>query len=182
MVEVVFVADSSPDSTLAAPWLGTLAEYEPDDDDLIVCAIGNPKVRRKVAETLESRGGRFATFVHDRALIGPSVVVGEGSIICPDVIATTDVVLGRHVHINVKSTIGHDCVLGDFVTLSSGCNLAGGVTVGECAFVATAASVAPRLSISAGAYVGIGSIVIRNVPEDVTVFGNPSRVVPKGPS
>ena len=36
-----------------------------------------------------------------------------------------------------------------------------------------------RVSIGAGAKVGIGSVVIRDIPGGVEVFGNPARVIRK---
>jgi acetyltransferase-like isoleucine patch superfamily enzyme len=51
--------------------------------------------------------------------------------------------------------------------------------VGAGAFVCARAFVLPGVTIGAGAIVGAGAVVTRNVPDGVTVTGNPARVVGK---
>jgi sugar O-acyltransferase (sialic acid O-acetyltransferase NeuD family) len=160
-----------------APIVSRVTEFSPQTDDLLLCAIGSPQSRRKVAAELEARGGRFGTFVHDSVVMGDAVTLGQGTIVCPGTVLTNDITVGEQVHINTNCNVGHDVSIGSFVTLSSACNLTGGVTIGEGTFVATAASIIPGRTIGSGAYIGVGSVVIRNVGDDVTVFGNPSRVI-----
>jgi sugar O-acyltransferase (sialic acid O-acetyltransferase NeuD family) len=180
--EITFVADDTPDDAAGISYAGAIADYDLLSDDLVLCAIGNPEVRARVVAILEARGVQFATFVHDAAFLGPRVQLGHGSLICPGVVMTTDVVVGSHVHVNVKAVIGHDCVIGDFVTISPCCNLTGGVVVGDRVFLAASVSVAPGKHISSHSQVGIGSVVVRHVNERQTVFGNPARVIGAGSS
>ncbi len=179
---VAFVADQQPHEKVGLQFLGSVADYSPIVGDLVLCAIGSPSARRRVVEGLEAKGVTFATFVHDDALLGPGVALGEGTIICPRVVITTGITIGRHVQINVNTAVGHDCEIKDFVTISSSCNLTGGVTIGEGAFLATAASIAPGKKVGANGYVGIGSIVLRSVQPNTTVFGNPATVLNRRPS
>jgi len=51
------------------------------------------------------------------------------------------------------------------------------ITLGERAWVAARAIVLPGVSIGAGAAVGAGSVVTRDVAPGCTVAGNPARVV-----
>jgi putative colanic acid biosynthesis acetyltransferase WcaF len=51
------------------------------------------------------------------------------------------------------------------------------ITLGERAWVAARAIVLPGVSIGAGAVVGAGSVVTRDVAPGCTVAGNPARVV-----
>jgi sugar O-acyltransferase (sialic acid O-acetyltransferase NeuD family) len=176
---VVFVDDEVPAVPVSAPIISTLGDYAPADNDLVICAIGSPDVRRKIVDSLLSRNARMATFIHDRVVLGDNIVIGDGAVVCPDAVLSSDVKVGDHVHINVGCTIGHDVRIGDFVTLSSACNLTGNVTVEDGAFIATAASVIPGKRIGAGSFVGAGSVVLKDVPPNVTVFGNPGAVVGK---
>jgi len=54
-------------------------------------------------------------------------------------------------------------------------DITGGVTLGEGVLVGSHASVLPRLKVGAGAIIGAGSIVVRDVEPGVTVFGVPAR-------
>lgn len=50
------------------------------------------------------------------------------------------------------------------------------VTLGERAWVAARAIILPGITIGAGAVVGAGSVVTRDVPAGCTVAGNPARM------
>jgi acetyltransferase-like isoleucine patch superfamily enzyme len=67
-------------------------------------------------------------------------------------------------------------LLADGVQVCPGANLAGGVICEEDVFIGTGAVVIPRITIGAGATVGAGAIVIRDVEAGTTVVGNPARV------
>ena len=138
-----------------------------------VIAIGDPSVRRRLADQIDGRPG---SLVHPSAVLGKRVDYGDGTIICAGSILTTNVELGNHVHVNLGCTIGHDCLLRDYVTLSPGVHLSGRVAVGEGVEIGTGAVVLPDLCIGSGARVGAGAVVTKNVPSGVTVVGVPARV------
>jgi acetyltransferase-like isoleucine patch superfamily enzyme len=50
------------------------------------------------------------------------------------------------------------------------------VLLGHCCYVAMGCVIKDHVSVGAGAQVGMGSIVIRDVPPGVMVFGNPPRI------
>ncbi|GEP28564.1 acetyltransferase [Cryobacterium levicorallinum] len=172
---IVYIDDRDHVSGLPAPCIGTIEEYVPSGNDKLICAIGSPEARQQVVEKIEARSGVFVQFLHDLALVGINVVADAGLVVCPNVVISSDIRIGRHVHINSNCTIGHDVVISDFATLSSSCNLTGAVEVGESAFLGTAVTVIPGKTIGAGALVGAGSVVLRDVPPGVTSFGNPSK-------
>lgn len=181
IASIVFVDDRLPQIPVHAPVISTLQDYVPDATDLVVCAIGSPVVRRKVVEMLNAKNAQIVSFVHDRAIVGHNVVMGVGVVVCPNALLSSDVRIGEHVHINTGCAIGHDVVVGDFVTLSGGCQLTGNVSVESDVFLSVAVSVIPGKRIGAGSLVGAGSVVLKDVPVGVTVFGNPSVIIGKRP-
>ena len=48
---------------------------------------------------------------------------------------------------------------------------------GDEVFVGSGVSIIPFKKIGAGASLGAGSVVIRDIPESVSVFGNPARII-----
>lgn len=174
---VVFVDDDVPKAPVRAPIISTVRDYRPADVDLVFCAIGAPSARREVSKLLSQRDARIVTFVHDRAVLGDNVQLGRGSIVCPDVLITCDVLIGENVHINIGSTIAHDVIIGDFVTVSPACNLNGNVKIEDGAFLGTGVTVIPGKSVGQNSLIGAGSLVLKNIPPQVTAFGNPCVIV-----
>jgi acetyltransferase-like isoleucine patch superfamily enzyme len=70
--------------------------------------------------------------------------------------------------------IGHDTVLGDFTHVYSLVSIGGNVLIDNGASVFPGARIVPRVKIGEGATVGIGSVVMRNVAPEITVFGVPA--------
>lgn len=144
----------------------------------VVVAVGSPALRRRLAETIAARrGSRFATLVHPRASVGSGVEMGEGCVVFSGGILTTDIRLGRHVHVNVAASISHDGRVGDFVTLAPHACCCGGVVLGDEVDVGAGAVVLPRVEVGARSVVGAGSVVTKHLPADATAAGVPAKVM-----
>jgi acetyltransferase-like isoleucine patch superfamily enzyme len=83
--------------------------------------------------------------------------------------------LGRHVHVNQNSTVGHGSQLADYVTVSPLVAISGDVRAGEAAFFGTNCSVREKLTVGDGATVGMGAAVVGDVARGLTVVGVPAR-------
>lgn len=174
--------DDQPDALagfeLGLPILSSIRDYVPAESDLLVCAIGAPKVKRRLCEDLRRRGARFLTFVHPSVILGAHVVLGEGVVLCPGVIITSHIRLGDLVMVNCASSVGHDVEIGAYSTISGHCDVTGHCTLGETVLVGSGASLIPGVKVGDDAVVGAGSVVLRAVKAGTTVFGNPAAVVP----
>jgi sugar O-acyltransferase (sialic acid O-acetyltransferase NeuD family) len=147
----------------------------------VFVAIGNPKVRRTITERLLAAGWSLPVAVAGDVLVHPSNQIGGGSILCRGVIPTIDVRIGRHVHINLDCTIGHDAVIEDYATLAPGVHVSGHVRVEAGAYIGTGANLingraGQPLVIGAGAVVAAGATVTRDVPPGALVAGVPAVV------
>jgi sugar O-acyltransferase (sialic acid O-acetyltransferase NeuD family) len=148
-------------------------------DVYAVCGIGDPRDRIKVTKYFEGKGVKFLSIIHPSVKMSQYVEIGNGCIVCAGNIITTQVKIGNHVHINLNSTIGHDVVIKDFVTVSPGVNISGKVEVGFGAFLGTNSAIIERVKIGKGAVVGAGSVVNKDVEENVVSVGIPSKAVKK---
>lgn len=152
------------------------------DDPLLegahyVVGIGNPGVRRHMADRADAAGLEAASLRHPHAIFGAANTIGDGLVACAHVSVTTNITMGRHVHLNLNSTVGHDCVLGDFVTIYPGANISGNVTIGEGVEIGTGACVIQGVSIGEGTIVGAGAVVTRDLPDHVVAVGSPARPI-----
>lgn len=165
------------------PVLGDLDWLAVHPNVRVAVAVGNPASRRRLVARLEAMGHRkYVTLVHPLAWVGKWNVVGEGSTLYPGCLLTTDIRVGRFVLLNVATTLGHDTVAEDFVTLAPAANVSGNVLIGEGCDLGTNCSVNQRLRIGAWSIVGAGAAVVRDVPENVTVVGVPARVLRTHPA
>ena len=83
----------------------------------------------------------------------------------------------------MSCTIGHNVTIGDCSTLSAGVHIAGFVTIGRRVFLGLGTSIIngtqeEPMTIGDDSVVGAGSVVIRSLPRNSRVFGNPARPIP----
>ncbi len=142
----------------------------------IVISIGDPKLRKSLAEKYESNGFVPLSLIHPSAQMSELVNIGLGSILCANAVLTVDVKLGRHCIVNLGATIGHDCVLGDFVTIGPGCHLSGGVQIGEGAQLGSGAVVLPGIHIGDHSIIGAGAVVTQHIPAGKVAVVVPAKI------
>lgn len=151
-------------------------QQEPDAQALVcVGGPGTTSTRRRVVDQLGLEKARFATVVHPSAILPPGVDLGHGTVVLAGVVATTNVRVGAHVVMMPGVVLTHDDVLGDFVTCASRVCLAGAVEVGEGAYLGAGALVRERRTVGAWSLVGMGSVVVTDVPAAEVWAGVPAR-------
>lgn len=158
-----------------------LKEYRYQEEDYLICGIGNPQLKYKLCQPLVEAGAKFLTLIHPSAKVGARSEIGMGSVICPQVVVTCDVHVGAFVLLNLTTTVGHDAKIGDWSTVSAHCDITGSVQLGTSVFMGSGARVIPKKRVGASATLGAGAVVIRDVSEGCSVFGNPARTIFSSP-
>lgn len=146
------------------------------DSIKLICAISDP-IRRKLIERFTDRGFEFCSVIHPSVIKSRYVSIAEGSIICAGNIVTTQVIIGKHVIINLDCTIGHDVVIEDYCTISPGVHISGRVHVKQQTFIGTGAAIIERLNIGKNSIIGAGAVVTHDVPDNVVAAGVPAKVI-----
>lgn len=155
--------------------IGPIKDHQPACGTKYAMGIANPAVKKIVGPALVNKGAVFASIIHPSTKNYSEYELGTGLVTYPNSKIATGCRIGDFV--TLQSTIlGHDSQLENYVTVSSSCGITGGTILHEGCFVADHACISVGLEIGANSYVGIGSVVIRNVPEKAKVFGNPARV------
>jgi sugar O-acyltransferase (sialic acid O-acetyltransferase NeuD family) len=161
--------------------------YHPNQDGIVplsqfdstkyeaLVAIGDPRARYDMVQKLP-QNTQYFTFVHPSALIlGDDVEIAEGSIICAGVIITTNVRIGKHAHLNLYTTIGHDCTIGDYFTTAPGVNISGNCKIYDLVYVGTNAALRQELNIHSGATIGLNAGVVKHIEDSGTYTGVPAK-------
>ena len=169
------VRDQDLVSARSAVVLGPVATLAEIDAEYLI-GISNPGVRRQIDNFARSLGRIAPVVIHPAATIGSLVRLGPGTVVCAHASLTSNITVGRHCQINPQSTIGHDAVLEDFVTILPGCNISGNVYLEAGSTMGTNSSVIQGRRIGARATIGAGAVVVRDIPPGVTAAGVPARI------
>ena len=79
--------------------------------------------------------------------------------------------------INLDCTLGHDDVIGDFVTIYPSVNVSGNMVVGECCELGTGAQIIQGKKIESHTIIGAGAVVVKNIEERGTYAGCPVKKI-----
>lgn len=155
------------------------SELKPGEKFIV--GAGAPRVRKHIAEKMESLGLIPYTLIDPTALVSEteSVQIGAGSIVCARAIITADAIIGKYCIINLSATIGHGCRLGDYVGIAPGTHLNGDVVVGELASVGSNVTTVPGAIIEREVVVGAGAVVKGRLLEGRTYAGVPAKELKK---
>lgn len=154
--------------------VGTIRDFYPSSEDVLAMAIASPQAKSTLVPMLKDRGCVFDSVIHPYADLGQFNTIGEGAIIYSGFGMTVNVRIGSFATL-LACGLGHDVQIGDYCTISSWCNIMGGVRIGDGVFMGGNCAVAPHAVIEENAYVGVGSVVLRKVKAGTRVFGNPAR-------
>ncbi len=157
------------------PVISSVEAFEPGENDVFICALGDPVWVKHYTGIIERKGGRFISIICPGASIGRNTVIGDGCIVPGWTVISTDVKIGRHVYIGVFCDLGHDVEIGDCCHIGAYTFLGGGVKLGNCVTAHPRVNVLPHKTIGDNAILGAASVVIRNVSAGVTVFGLPAK-------
>lgn len=144
----------------------------------VLAVPGGPSTfreRRAVIEGLGVRPVRFARVVHAGAHVSSTAEIGTNVLLMAGVVVTSNATIGSHVCVLPNTVIHHDARVGDWTLVGSNVTIAGGVAIGENCYIGSGTSIRQGCRIGTGALVGLGSNVIRDVPANTTVAGNPAR-------
>lgn len=152
----------------------------PAAEKFVVVAIANSKVRETVMQRCRNDGIQPLAVRASNVVLMDDVVIGKGAILCPFSCITSNIRIGDYFHSNIYSYVAHDCVIGDYVTFAPGVKCNGNVHIHDHAYIGTGAILkqgTPEkpLIIGAGAVVGMGAVVTKDVPPGAVVVGNPAK-------
>ena len=143
----------------------------------VVNAIGNPVIKKKVMDKLDGSKNIYPILIHPSVIYSERVTFGEGSIICAGNTLTVDIQIGKHVIINLDSTIGHDAVIGDYSTILPSVNISGCVNIDKCVNIGTGSAIIQGMKIGNNTIIGAGSVVTKDLPENCTAVGVPAKPI-----
>lgn len=107
-------------------------------------------------------------------IIEDNVRIGNNCTVCKGTLGNTLICDGAKIDNLVH--ISHNVQIGKNAVVIACAELSGSVVVNENAWVGPNSAVREKLTVGASSMVGIGAVVVKDVPEKHVVFGNPAKV------
>lgn len=166
---------------LGLPVLGDDAALDPAGGYDLVNGVGGTGaaagagVRRRVQESLQAAGFRFAGVRHPSALVSPSAEVAVDAQLLAGCIVQTQATIGAGAIVNTRAVVEHGVRLGAFAHCATGAILCGDVEIGADAHIGAGAVVRQGVRLEDGVVVGAGAVVIDAGAGDGPLLGVPAR-------
>ena len=183
--EVVLLSDSDEED-VALNGLSVIQEEAVDSLSQqgfkFAIGIGDSRVRNKVQRKYKHLD--FPNLVHSSVIMGAGqrqrLDKTVGNILAAGCIFTNSIRFGNFGVFNLKTTVGHDCILGDFVSIMPNVSISGNVEIKNSVFIGVSATIlqgkdSRKLILGESALVGAHSLVTKNVRANTTVFGVPAK-------
>ena len=120
------------------------------------------------------------TYIGDNTEIGDNVKIGSLVHIDYDVKIGENTKIEGSAYIPPMSRIGKNVFIGPAAALTNDpypeCNKMVGVTIQDGAIIGSRAVIKAGVTIGKNSVVAMGAVVVRDVPEDVVVIGNPATI------
>jgi sugar O-acyltransferase (sialic acid O-acetyltransferase NeuD family) len=157
--------------------LDSVENYIIQENDTFICALGAVKWADYYSKIITSKGGNFINLIHKKAVLRQNVKLGVGIIIAHGSLISADVTIGNFSQIMSYCILGHDVVVGKYCRIGDYAFLGGFTQIEDNVFVAVRSTLVDRIVVGSNSVIGVGSVVIKNVKENTSVFGVPAKKI-----
>lgn len=145
------------------------------DADFVV-AIGNAEIRRRIQSELAEMGLHIVSLIHPSAVLASDVKIGDGTVVMAGAVINPCTEIGQGCIINTCASVDHDCCIGNYVHVSVGAHVAGGVIIGDNTWIGAGATISNNVKVVSGCMVGAGAVVVKNIEKKGTYIGVPAKI------
>jgi len=149
------------------------------DEKFLTVGFSNLQRRIEVFEFCKNNNIHILNVKATNAVIMNNVQIDNGYILSPFTTLTSNIKIGVGFQANLYSYVAHDCMIGNFVTFAPGVKCNGHVEIGNNVYVGSGVIIHPGkagkpLKIGHNSVIAAGSVVTKNIPNGMKVFGNPA--------
>ena len=150
-----------------------ISDFDSKKYEALIC-VADPKLKKMFVDKLPKDTVFWNHISKNCVMLTELTNFGVGNIICAGVHLSTNISISNHVHLNILTTVGHDCVIGDFVTTAPAVNISGHVNIDDGVYIGTNASIHQKINICKDVTIGLNAGVIRDITEPGVYIGTPA--------
>jgi sugar O-acyltransferase (sialic acid O-acetyltransferase NeuD family) len=139
--------------------------------------LGKPSGKKWLSENFDLDVNKFINLIHKSVTISLFTELGIGIRIEPNTCIAPKTNISDFVHINRGCLIGHHCNIGKYSTLNPGVKVGGNVDIGESVEIGIGTTILNNIHIGNNSIIGANSLVTKDVPENVIVYGSPAKII-----
>jgi len=144
---------------------------------ITVGSIKDNTKRYRLFNMAREIGYKFPVIISPEAIVDKNVKIDEGTVIMPGSIINVDSSIGKNCIINTGAIIEHDCAIEDHCHIAPGVHISGAVNIGRLSFIGISATIIQGIKIGKNVTVGAGSVVIKDIFDNVITVGNPAKII-----
>jgi sugar O-acyltransferase (sialic acid O-acetyltransferase NeuD family) len=119
--------------------------------------------------------GRMVSLIDPTAYVPRTSHIGPGSVIYPHCFVGGHTSTGERLFMLSGGVLNHDNVIGNNVCVCAHATTAGYVSVEDGCYLGQACAIRQHLRIGRDSLIGMGAVVIRDVPPNSVMVGNPAH-------
>ena len=122
--------------------------------------------------------GKWATLIHPTSIIPKGFCkIGSGVLLSPLSQLSPDTEVSDNCILLPNSFLGHDSFMDKFSHLAANAVVGANVHIGKAVHIGTNATIREKIKIGDFSLIGSGSVVLKGIPENTIVAGNPARIL-----
>lgn len=144
-----------------------------------VITIADNWLRKDVHDNIKNQipDFEFVNAIHPSTIIGENVELGVGNVIMAGCIINPNSFVGNFCFFATGAQLEHDCKISDFASISAGSITGGKVNIGRYSAITLGVTIMDRVNIGENTVVGSGSLVTKDLPDNVLAYGSPAKII-----
>lgn len=177
--EIIFIDDVTDQKSIAGREVLSFDDflnstYRNEEIEFVI-ANGDPMYRKIIFDRLEAHHLSLGNVISRSSIVPASVNIGRGSIVRFRSIFSSCSAIGINAFIGATVLIGHNVAIGDHSVINSHVCVGGWCEIGRNTFIGVNASIRDRVKIGSNCIIGMGSVVLKDVEDNMVVAGNPAK-------